>query len=144
MELFIVEMRKGNTNIEILNCFISLSIKSVIKWINNNKDFEKRSFQWWWVIIKMNTDEELSGELYKIFDWDGNEVTEQPIDNNFDRNSLEYELAEKIIFLQDALNLANKMLNQKGNFGVIPSRSVSFYNGQQHHKKVRDLLKKYK
>lgn len=62
----------------------------------------------------------------------------------FDRNTIEYALAEKIVHLQDALELANKILNDKKLLGVLPSRSVSFRESNKHHKKVRYVLKNNK
>ena len=51
----------------------------VIEWINNNKDFDDRKFYWWWVVIKISVDDEFGGEIFKVFDWDGNELEEQTI-----------------------------------------------------------------
>lgn len=81
MEYYIIERRKGNSKIEDTNCFLGSSMDKVINWINDNKDFDDRNFYWWWVVIKITLDDECGGELFKIFDWDGNELDEQPIVN---------------------------------------------------------------
>lgn len=78
MEYYIIERRKGNIEIEDANCFLGSSMDKVIDWINDNKDFDKREFYWWWCVIKITVDDEWGGELFKIFDWDGNELEEQP------------------------------------------------------------------
>ena len=78
MEYYIIERRKGDIEIEDANCFLGSSIDKVIEWINTNKDFDKREFYWWWCVIKITVDDEWGGELFKIFDWDGNELEEQP------------------------------------------------------------------
>ncbi len=59
---------------------------------------------------------------------------------NVDRNSREYKLAEKVVFLTESLELTNKMLNEDGKLGVLPNISVSFKNSKKHHSKVRKLL----
>lgn len=56
------------------------------------------------------------------------------------RNTMEYQLAEKIVHLEDALSTANKLLNEDGKLGVLPSRSVRFREGNTFHKRVRQLL----
>ena len=53
----------------------------------------------------------------------------------------EYKLAEKIVFLQEALKTANDTLNKSGMIGVLPSSSVSFREASSHHAKVRKTLK---
>lgn len=58
-----------------------------------------------------------------------------------DRNSEEYKLAEKIVFLQGALSTANKILKDSGKLGVLPNQSISFKESSAHHKKVRTILK---
>ena len=58
----------------------------------------------------------------------------------YDRNSKEYELAEKIVHLQEALDLANKILKEHGKLGVLPNYGVSFKESAMFHKKVRELL----
>lgn len=78
MEYYIIERRKYDIEIEDANCFLGSSMDKVIEWINNNKDFDKREFYWWWCVIKITVDDEWGGELFKIFDWDGNELEEQP------------------------------------------------------------------
>jgi len=78
MEYYIIERRKGDIEIEDSNCFLSSSMDNVIDWINNNRDFDEREFHWWWVVTKITIDDEFGGELFKIFDWDGNELEEQP------------------------------------------------------------------
>jgi hypothetical protein len=75
---YIVERRKDNTMTEDANCFLGSSMDKVVDWINNNKDFDKRDYNWYWVVIKIKVDDEFGGELFKIFDWDGNELEEQP------------------------------------------------------------------
>jgi len=75
---FIIERRKNNTMTEDANCFLSPSMYKVVDWINNNKNFDKRDYNWYWVVIKIKVDDEFGGELFKIFDWDGNELEEQP------------------------------------------------------------------
>lgn len=57
-----------------------------------------------------------------------------------DRDSKEYELAEKIVFLESALATANKVLNDEGKLGVLPRSSVSFWEGSKHHARVRKVL----
>jgi len=76
-----IERRKGNIEIENSNCFLASSMDKVIEWINDNKDFDNRDFYWWWCVIKITVDDEWGGELFKIFDWDGNELEEQPINH---------------------------------------------------------------
>ena len=75
---YIVERRKDNTMTEDANCFLGSSMDKVVEWINNNKDFDKRDYNWYWVVIKIEVDNEFGGELFKIFDWDGTELEEQP------------------------------------------------------------------
>lgn len=75
---YIVERRKDNTMTEDANCFLGSSMDKVVDWINNNKNFDKRDYNWYWVVIKIKVDDEFGGELFKIFDWDGNELEEQP------------------------------------------------------------------
>ena len=77
-EYYIVERRRGNTQTEDANCFLGSTMDNVINWINNNKDFDDRNFNWYWVVIKIKLDDKFGGELFKIFDWDGNELEEQP------------------------------------------------------------------
>jgi uncharacterized UBP type Zn finger protein len=79
MEYYIIERKKGNIIIEDANCFLSSSMDKIVSWINDNKDFDNRTFHWWWCVIKITPDDEFGGELYKIFDWDGNELKKQPI-----------------------------------------------------------------
>jgi hypothetical protein len=81
MEYYIIERRKGNIEIEDANCFLSSSMENVIEWINSNKDYDKREFYWYWVVIKIKLNDEYGGELFKVFDWDGNELDGQPINN---------------------------------------------------------------
>jgi hypothetical protein len=81
MEYYIVERRKGDGIVENSDCFLSNSIESVIAWINKNKDFDLRNYYWWWAVIKIKIDDEFGGEVYKYFDWDGNELEQQPINN---------------------------------------------------------------
>lgn len=60
----------------------------------------------------------------------------------WDRNSTEYQLAERIIFLAAALTRANQMLNADGKLGVLPdSGPVRFREAAKHHAKVRTVLK---
>jgi hypothetical protein len=61
--------------------------------------------------------------------------------DKINRNSVEYRLAERVVFLQDALETANGILNDEGKFGVLPNMSVSFKKSSSHHKKVRDTIK---
>ena len=75
---YIVERRKDNTMTQDANCFLGSSMDKVVDWINNNKDFDRRDYNWYWVVIKIEVDDEFGGELFKIFDWDGNELEEQP------------------------------------------------------------------
>lgn len=56
------------------------------------------------------------------------------------RNSGEYQLAERIVHLQAALDMANQELNKEGKLGVLPSRSTSFRKANAFHKKVRNVL----
>lgn len=79
MEYYIIERRKGDTETEDANCFLGSSMDKVIEWIHANKDFDERKLNWWWVVIKIVVDDEWGGELFKIFDWDGNELYQQPI-----------------------------------------------------------------
>lgn len=80
MKIYIVERRRGYAEIEDSNCFIGSSMDKIIEWINRNKDFDKRDFYWYWVILKGSVDEDLCPELFKVFDWDGVELDEQPLD----------------------------------------------------------------
>ena len=48
------------------------------KLFHNDSKCNERNFYWWWVVIKITLDDEWGGELFKIFDWDGNELEEQP------------------------------------------------------------------
>ena len=75
---YMVERRRDNTMTEDANCFLGSSMDKVVEWINNNKDFDKRGYNWYWVVLKIEVDDEFGGELFKIFDWDGNELEEQP------------------------------------------------------------------
>jgi len=77
-EYYIVERRRDNTMTEDANCFLGSSMNKVVDWINDNKDFDKRDYNWYWVVIKIVVDDEFGGEIFKIFDWDGNELEEQP------------------------------------------------------------------
>lgn len=52
-----------------------------------------------------------------------------------------YTLAMKIIHLEDALKMANKLLNANGKLGVLPDHSVSFREGRKFHRRVREVLK---
>jgi len=79
MDYYIIERRKGNFETEDSNCFLSSSMDKVIDWINDNSDFSNRDYLWWWVVIKIKLDDEFGGEIYKVFDWDGNELEEQPL-----------------------------------------------------------------
>lgn len=58
-----------------------------------------------------------------------------------ERNSKEYKLAERIVFLQSALNTANERFKERGEFGVGPDNSISFRKAASHHAKVRRVLK---
>ncbi len=60
-----------------------------------------------------------------------------------DRNSKEYQLAERIVFLEEALQTANDILNKNNLLGVLPNRSVSFRGASKHHSKVRKTLEKF-
>lgn len=75
---YIVERRKYDNKTEDANCFLSSTMTKVIDWINNNKDFDNRNYSWYWVVIKIKLNDEFGGEMFKIFDWDGNELEEQP------------------------------------------------------------------
>lgn len=57
------------------------------------------------------------------------------------RNTKEYLLAERIVFLEDALKTANSELSKKGSLGVLPDHSVSFKNASKHHARVRKTVK---
>lgn len=58
------------------------------------------------------------------------------------RDTKEYLLAEKIVFLQNALDTANMILNNNGMLGVMAdSTGVNFRNASKHHKKIRNVLK---
>ena len=78
---YIVERRKRHGEIEDANCFLSDSMVKVLEWINSNKDYDNHDFHWWWVVISIKLNDEWGGELYKIFDWDGNELDNQPFLN---------------------------------------------------------------
>jgi hypothetical protein len=78
MEYYIIEKRKGHIEIDVPNCFLTSSMDKVVEWINNNKDFDNRDYCWWWVVIKIKLDDEWGGNIFKIFDWDGNELDNQP------------------------------------------------------------------
>lgn len=58
----------------------------------------------------------------------------------YNRNSKEYQLAERIVHLEEALTTANSILNKEGKLGVLPNGSVSFHEGKKFHKKVRVVL----
>ncbi len=90
---YIVERRKSDSMIEDANCFLSDSIYEVINWINNNKDFDRRKFFWYWAIIKIIKDEPFGGEIFKYFDRDGNELEYQPITEG---TSKSYNPSEKL------------------------------------------------
>lgn len=81
MEIYIVERRKGISFTEDANCFISDSLEKCEKWIKENGDFENRETHWWWVVIKGELNSDVF-YLYKIYDWDANELEEQPIQYN--------------------------------------------------------------
>ncbi len=76
-EYYIIE-RRINLETVNANCFISSSINDVIKWINDNKDFDEVT-NWYWCVIKIKLNDPIGGELYKIFDYNGNELKSQPI-----------------------------------------------------------------
>jgi len=59
----------------------------------------------------------------------------------FDRTSIEYQLAERIIHLERALKIANKELKKFGSLGVLPNYSISFKESSTFHKDVRKVLK---
>lgn len=79
---YIVERRQNPFITEDTNCFLSSSIDKVTDWIKTNKDFDTREYNWYWAVIKIEVENEFGGELFKIFDWDGNELIEQPGLNN--------------------------------------------------------------
>ena len=56
------------------------------------------------------------------------------------RHSTEYQLAERIVQLEKALDLANSLLKKNNFLGVIPDISVRFKDSQKFHKKVRTVL----
>jgi len=56
------------------------------------------------------------------------------------RKSKEYRLAEKIVHLEIALELANHMLKNNHKLGVIPNQNVRFKDGNSFHKKVRKII----
>jgi hypothetical protein len=60
--------------------------------------------------------------------------------NKIDRNSREYKLAEKIVFLTEALKRSNKILNEDEKLGVLPNHSISFKESKKHHKEVRKII----
>lgn len=78
-EIYIVERRIIDGITEDSDCFVGSSMEKVIIWINDNKDFDDRTYVWYWVVLKSEVDLDNSTELYKIFDWDGNELDEQII-----------------------------------------------------------------
>lgn len=78
-EIYIIERRSGNGKTEDSDCFISSSMNNIVKWIKENKDFDSNDFNWWWVVLKNKIDVEYSTEIYKVFDWDGNELDKQPL-----------------------------------------------------------------
>jgi hypothetical protein len=78
MEYYIVERRNGFGETEDANCFLGSSMEKVMEWIDSNKDFDLRNFHWWWAVIKITLDDEWGGEIFKMFDWDGIELDEQP------------------------------------------------------------------
>ncbi len=77
-DFYIVERRRDNNETEDANCFLSSSMDKVVDWINDNKDFDNRDSNWYWAVIKIKLDDEFGGEIFKYFDWDGNELDEQP------------------------------------------------------------------
>ena len=56
------------------------------------------------------------------------------------RGTKEYVLAERIVFLEEALSTANDVLKENRLLGVLPSMGVSFRKASKHHKKVREIL----
>jgi len=50
---------------------------------------------------------------------------------------------EELLHVEKALDVANELLFEAGIFGIIPSRSVSFREGRNFHKQVRDRVKEF-
>ncbi len=82
MDYLIIERRKRDSNRNIITedstCYLTQSMENAVKWINENPDFDIKDELWWWVILKIVIDDEYGSELYKIYDWNGNELNEQP------------------------------------------------------------------
>ncbi len=76
--LYMVERRKGNAVTEDPHCFLGSSMEKVKEWILDNTDFEHKDVLWYWVVIKVQVDYPFGGELFAVFDWEGNELEEQP------------------------------------------------------------------
>jgi hypothetical protein len=59
-----------------------------------------------------------------------------------ERGSREYQLAERIIHLEDALHIANENARKEGKLGVGAQTSgVSFHKAATFHARVRRILK---
>ncbi len=82
MDYLIIERRKRDSNKNIITedstCYLTQSMENAVKWINNNQYFDFRDELWWWVILKIVIYDEYGSELYKIYDWNGKELNEQP------------------------------------------------------------------
>jgi hypothetical protein len=59
--------------------FLTNSLNKAVQWIYDNKDWESRDSIWYWVLISIELDNPVGGELFKVFDWDGNELEGQPV-----------------------------------------------------------------
>jgi len=59
------------------------------------------------------------------------------------RNAREYALAIRVVHLENALQIANNLLNKDGKLGVLASRSIRFRDGMKFHKRVRKIINQY-
>lgn len=70
-KIYIVERRRylGDKMItEDADCFVSFSLERTEKWMKDNCDFDDRLFQWWWVVIKCDVDDEFGGDMVDAYD----------------------------------------------------------------------------
>lgn len=132
MEYYIIERRKGNIEIEDANCFLSSSMEKIIEWINSNKDYDKREFYWWWVVINIKLNDEYGGKLFKVFDWDGNELDGQPINNVIENSYINNIIFDKDISMKDKnktlYEYLDKLINENKIKEFILEKSWNNYN----------------
>lgn len=73
-DFYIVEIRGKNTVTIYPNLYLTNDIDNAKKFIVQNLDFLDKSIYWYFALIKIELDDAMGGELYKLYDYNGVEI----------------------------------------------------------------------